>query len=57
MAVEQESLLTANCRRAGKQPDGLLDSSRDFVTRQTTTRYAWAEWMVKFVEKLEEEDQ
>lgn len=56
MALEQESLLTANCRRAGKQPDGLLDSSRDFVTRQTT-RYAWAEWMVKFVEKLEEEDQ
>lgn len=25
MAVEQESLLTANCRRAGKEPDGLLD--------------------------------
>lgn len=25
VAVEQERLLTANCRRAGKQPDGLLD--------------------------------
>lgn len=25
MAVEQESLLTANGKRAGKQPDGFLD--------------------------------
>lgn len=25
MAVEQESLLIADRRRAGKQPDGLLD--------------------------------